>query len=208
MAPMEVICLASASPRRREMLESLGLPFESIDPAVDEGLRDELPPMERVVVLAEDKARAAAGRLAGDAPRLVLGADTLVCLMTKGQAERVMGKPEDRAEARRMIESLAGRDHYVHTGIALIDRNTGKARTLRSDSRVSFAPMSPEEIERYLDSGEWRGAAGAYRIQGNAAWFISRIEGSWSGIVGLPLRELYVILNEAKYRFRPLVAEK
>lgn len=190
------------------MLKNLGIPFEARDPDVDEELRNALSPMERVVALAEDKARAAAGRLSSDAPRLVLGADTLVCLQKDGEAEQIMGKPVGREEARLMIAALSGRDHFVHTGIALFDRDSGIVRTVRSDSRVRFAPMSVEEIECYLDSGEWEGVAGAYRIQGHAAWFISRIEGSWSGIVGLPLRELYVILGEAGYRFRPIQAEK
>jgi septum formation protein len=163
--------------------------------------------MERVVALAEDKARAAADRLSSRDPRLVLGADTLVCLQRNGEADLGMGKPMVRDEARLMIESLAGRDHFVHTGIALLDRSSGIVWKARSDSRVRFASMSADEIERYLDSEEWKDVAGAYRIQGTAAWFISRIEGSWSGIVGLPLRELYVILTEAGYRFRPIQVE-
>jgi len=205
---MEAILLASSSRRRKEILESLDIPFETVDPDVDEAARDSLPPAERVVALAADKAEAVAAQAADGAPRLVLGADTLVCLPRTGENELVMGKPESRHEARAMIEALAGRDHSVHTGIALLDRASGKIRKLRSDSLVRFAPMVAEEIERYLDTEEWQGVAGAYRIQGAAAQFITRIEGSWSGIVGLPLRELYVILSEAGYRFRPVVAGK
>jgi septum formation protein len=87
--------------------------------------------------------------------------------------------------------------------MALLDRGTGELHRARSDSVVSFSPMDVDEIEAYLDTEEWRGVAGAYRIQGAAALHIERIEGSWSGIVGLPIRELYVILRAANYRLRP-----
>lgn len=203
---MEAILLASSSRRRKEILESLAIPFETMDPEVDESVRDTLPPPERVVALAGDKARAGAARLPNADPRLVLGADTLVCLPRKAEAEFVMGKPVSREDARVMIEALAGKDHWVHTGLALLNRSSGELHAARSDSLVRFAPMSSAEVELYLDTGEWEGVAGAYRIQGAAAQFISRIEGSWSGIVGLPLRELYVILGEAGYRFRPGMA--
>ena len=207
MRSMESIVLASSSARRRELLESVGLPYLRRDPEVDESLRDGLPPPERVVALAIDKARAAAAGLEEGAPRLVLGADTLVCLPLSAGRETVMGKPADREEARAMISALAGKDHLVHTGLALLDRRGGALRTIRSDSHVRFGPMSAEEFDRYLDSGEWEGVAGAYRIQGAAALYIDRIQGSWSGIVGLPLRELYGILVEAGYRFRSVAAE-
>ena len=200
MPPMETIVLASSSQRRRELLASLGIPFAAVEPETDESVRDCLPPAERVVALAEDKARAGAAKLPKSGPRLVVGADTLVCRKGEDCSELVMGKPANRDEARRMIEALEGRDHFVHTGLALLDRRTGNMRTVRSDSLVRFAPMSGTEIEAYLDTGEWEGVAGAYRIQGAAAFHIMRIDGSWSGIVGLPLRELYVILREADYR--------
>jgi septum formation protein len=201
---METLILASSSPRRVEMLTRLGIPFVKRDPEVDESLRDDLPPKLRVVALAEDKARAVAGQLADGEPRLVLGADTLVCLPAKDGAELVLGKPEGREGARLMLGALAGREHIVHTGLALIDRCEGRILRSRSDSVVSFSPMSGEEIELCLDSGEWEGVAGSYRLQGIAALFIERIEGSWTGIVGLPLRELYGILREANFRFRPI----
>jgi len=201
---MERILLASSSARRREMLARLGVSFTVSSPEVDESLRDDQTPPSRVVALAEDKVEAAAARLEAPSPRLVLGADTLVCLPSfdgpSAGGETVMGKPEGRDEARRMIQALQGRDHLVHTGLALLDRRSGQMRRSRSDSLVRFAPMSPDEVKAYLDTGEWEGAAGAYRIQGAAALYILRIEGSWSGIVGLPLRELYVMLGEAGYR--------
>jgi septum formation protein len=196
---MERIVLASISPRRRELLRDLGIDFTAIDPVTDETIRDYLPLRERVVALAVDKARAVAdrlraeGRILGDS-RLVLGADTLVCIDSEA---RILGKPRDRDEARLMIRSLAGKEHNVHTGIALIDVDTDRCLSARSDSTVRFAPMVESEIEAYVDSGEWQGAAGGYRIQGRAAYHIDTIEGSWSGIVGLPIRELYGILRAA-----------
>lgn len=194
---MAHLILASSSPRRREILSSLGLEFEIVDPDVDESLRDGLPVEERVMRLAEDKARSAASRLGSGRQHACLGADTLVRLRgSEGGGGQVLGKPRDRADARDMIRALAGKTHDVHTGLALAGID-GVIETIRSDSRVSFAPMSEGEIETYLDSRDWEGVAGAYKIQGQAALFIERIEGSWSGIVGLPIRELYVILSHA-----------
>jgi septum formation protein len=98
-----------------------------------------------------------------------------------------------------MMTLLAGRSHEVHTGLALYDSSTGLMDRIASLSRVHFAPMDEAELASYLASGDWRGVAGAYRVQGRAALHIERIEGSWSGIVGLPLRELYVILARSKF---------
>lgn len=198
---MESILLASDSPRRRELLASAGIPFSRFAPDIDESLCDGLPPEDRVIALAESKARAAVLALKAT-PRLVLAADTLVCLAAPDAdfGELALGKPENADSARRMIGLLAGRTHFVRTGIALLDRESGAMRTSRSDSAISFAPMGPGEIEAYVASGEWVGVAGAYRIQGRAAFFIDRLEGSWTGVVGLPMRELYVILDAAGYR--------
>ena len=205
---MESIILASASPRRRELLESVGIPFIIRSSEVDESLRDDLEPAERVVALAIDKARAGETLAQGLPPRLVLGADTLVCLPDEAGkgVEIALGKPKDEDEALEMMRLLAGRTHIVRTGLALLDRVSGKLCVARSDSRVSFAGMSDVEIKAYLAGGEWRGAAGAYRIQGTAAFFIDKLDGSWSGVVGLPLRELYGILKEADFRIPPMVA--
>jgi septum formation protein len=180
----------------------MGIAFEAAPADVDETMRDDLPPSERVVALAVDKARAAAAQAQASAPRFVLGSDTLVCLPAEdgADAEVALGKPEDEDEAASMMRLLEGRTHVVRTGLALLDRVTGAIRVARSDSLVKFASMSEEEIGFYIASGEWRGVAGAYRIQGKAALFIESLQGSWSGVVGLPLRELYGILNEAGFR--------
>jgi septum formation protein len=154
------------------------------------------------MALAEDKARRAASLAPSGSPRLTLGADTLVCVQSEDGSELALGKPGNLDEARMMIRLLVGRSHCVRTGIALLDRVEGRILTARSDSMVSFSQMSEADIEDYLEAGEWEGAAGAYRIQGRAAFFIDRLEGSWTGVVGLPLRELYVILLSAGYRVR------
>jgi len=203
---MEGILLASSSPRRRELLSSVGIPSEVFSSDVDESLRDSLPPSERVVALARDKAAAAVPMASGQGQRLILAADTLVCLPTGDAEELALGKPRDRGDAARMIRLLAGRRHFVRTGVALFDRSTSRMSTTRSDTAVDFAPMSESEIENYLGSGEWMGVAGAYRIQGRASLFIDSVEGSWSGVVGLPMRELYVILRDAGYRIPAFAA--
>jgi septum formation protein len=164
---------------------------------IDESVADELPVGERVQRLAELKAAAAHERAwtgSGAKPRWILAADTLVSLN-----DRVFAKAEDRAEAGAMLSALAGTTHQVYSGLALIDGVSGAVNSIASCTDVRFAPLSTKEIEAYLDSGEWRGVAGAYRIQERAAFFVERIEGSFSGVVGLPLREFYVILGQAAY---------
>jgi len=200
---MSAIILASASPRRKELLSSLGFEVEVLVHDIDETCFDHALPPERVIALA----RAKAGNVLATARQgrsIVIGVDTLVCDPrpsppdAKGFSDisgaLTLGKPRDREEARKMIETLAGRTHTVHTGVAVIAMEGVREETCLSTSFVRFASMSEWEIEAYLDSGEWEGVAGAYRIQGLAALFIEEIRGSWSGIVGLPIHELYAIL--------------
>lgn len=187
------LLLASASPRRLSMLRDHGFPVVCAPADVDESIYDDMPVGRRVVALARLKATEGA-RGAPVPPFWAVGADTLVSV--DGAA---LGKPSDRAEARSMIALLAGRTHTVSTGICVLDRRTGIASSALSETRVRFAPMSSIEIEGYLDTGEWIGAAGAYRIQERAAFFITRIDGSFSGVVGLPLHEFYAILAESGY---------
>jgi septum formation protein len=203
---MERILLASNSLRRRELLENAGIPFDCLAPDVDETCWSNLPPTDRVLALAEEKVRAAVALSQSSMQRLVLAADTLVCVPDENflGGEQGLGKPKDMADAYRMIRLLAGKSHMVRTGIALLDRFSGSLLKSRSDSKVVFAPMSEADIEAYLRSTEWMGVAGAYRIQGLASFFIDRLEGSWTGVVGLPLRELYVILLSAGFRVQAL----
>jgi len=200
---VETILLASSSLRRREILKDFGIPFLGIDPNIDENAHDGAPPTCRVLEIAKDKARAASIRTEASPFRLILAADTLVCIPAgMNEEERVLGKPENREEAKKMICLLSGRQHFVYTGLALLDKTKGILRVARSDSRVLFSEISEKECEEYLNTDEWKGAAGSYKIQGFAACYIQEIIGSWSGIVGLPIRELYGILKQSGYDFR------
>lgn len=126
----------------------------------------------------------------------ILGADTLISL-----DGRVYGKPADREDARKTLEAFSGRTHKVITSISLLDSKINFVSARTSISSVTFMKLDSEQIEQYLNTGEWQGVAGSYRIQGLAACFIERIEGSWSGIVGLPIHDLYAILREHGYEF-------
>jgi septum formation protein len=192
----------------------MGIGFEVLSAEVDESLRDALPARDRVIALARDKAEAAALRPGALPFRWILAADTLVWLPAeagyaaggatgaKGEdGEKTFGKPRDREDARRMLSSLSGRAHRVSTGLCLLDRERGGAETSRSDSSVWFEGLDKKTIETALEAGDWEGVAGAYRIQGYAARHIERIEGSWSGIVGLPIHELYGILRKSGFVF-------
>lgn len=175
------------------MLREHGFSVVCSPAQVDESVYDGLPVDRRVVALAELKTKEGSR----DAPRppfWAVGADTLVSVDGS-----VLGKPSSRSEARSMLKLLAGRDHTVSTGICMLHRKTGVATSALSETLVRFAPMSEAEIEGYLDTGEWVGVAGAYRIQDRAAFFIARIEGSWSGVVGLPLHAFYAILRASGY---------
>lgn len=179
------ILLASRSPRRRQLLLQLGVRFQCVDPAVDEDPRPGESVAELVPRLALAKARAGAARTALALP--VLGADTEVVL--DGE---VLGKPVDLSAAMTMLGRLSGRDHLVYSAVALAHRAHA---VLTSVTRVSFRALTPQEIETYCRRGESLDKAGGYGIQGSAAAFIERIEGSYSGVVGLPLFETATLLS-------------
>ena len=187
------LLLASASPRRLELIK--GLDFDPlVEPVdLDESIFDELPISERVVTLAEAKARLSGQTTMLDC-RWILGADTLV-----GLDGRTFGKAENEEAARGMIRTLAGRTHMVSTGLCLFDRLEDRAHSICSETEVSFATMSEAELNLYIATGEWQGAAGAYRIQETAALFVEQIAGSYTGVVGLPIREFYVILLRSAF---------
>lgn len=173
------LVLASASPRRRELLSSLGLTFTIAPADVDESLLPGEDPFDAAERLAREKAAAAARN--ADAGALVIAADTLVVL-----EHRALGKPRDRGDAARMLRALSGKRHEVVTGVALA--RGGRTVSGREVTEVLFAPMSEAEIARYVASGEPDDKAGAYAIQGIAGLFIERVEGSPSNVVGLPVR--------------------
>lgn len=171
------LILASSSPRRQELLRSAGIPFELCACEVSELESGE--PAQVVQALAHRKAEAAA---ALHKERLILAADTLVYA-----GGETLGKPRDAADALRMIRLLSGSEHEVFTGVCLLDSGSDFALVETDVTLVRFDRLSPEEMQRYVASGEPFGKAGGYAIQGRAGAFVSRIEGSYSNVVGLPL---------------------
>jgi septum formation protein len=199
-----VVYLASQSPRRRELLQQLGVRFELLLPRPDEdaeALEAELPgeaPDAYVVRVCALKAKAAhERRVAGHHPAApILVADTTVTV-----DDAIMGKPADEAEAVAMLERLCAREHEVLTALAVVDAEGVLLPTALSRSRVRFAAVDRAALQRYAATGEPLGKAGAYGIQGRAAAFIERIEGSYSGIMGLPLFETAALLRVARVDF-------
>lgn len=192
MAPP--LILASASPRRRELLAQVGITADQIDPAeIDEAAgKDELPgPLARR--LAEEKAASVAAR---HPDAFVLGADTVV-----GVGRRIVGKPKDEAEARRFLELLSGRRHRVYGGICVVaPAIDGGRRTRRlSNTMVRFKRLTGAEIDAYLATGEWQGKAGGYAIQGHAAAFVPAINGSYTNVVGLDVAAAAAMLAGLGY---------
>jgi nucleoside triphosphate pyrophosphatase len=184
--PVSPLVLASASPRRYDLLRQVGIVPDVVDPAaIDETpLAGELPP-GHATRLAEAKARAVAPRHAG---AFILAADTVVAC-----GRRILPKTEDEAAARTCLTLLSGRRHRVYGGIALIMPD-GRCTVRRVLSQVGFKRLSEAEIAAYLAGGEWRGKAGGYAIQGRAAAFVRWISGSYSNVVGLPLYETVQLL--------------
>ena len=172
------IILASQSPRRRELLGQVGLTFEIVSPEVDEAQYGGLPPRELVQTLSRAKALDAARRV--PAGSLVLGADTVVVL--DGQT---LGKPDGPEGARAMLTALSGRTHEVWTGFTLC--RDGEVHTEAVATEVTFRALAPEEIDRYVATGEPMDKAGAYGIQGRGALLVAQIRGDYSNVVGLPL---------------------
>lgn len=185
MIELPKLILASGSPRRAEILDSVGWPFEKHVADVDESERDGESPEDYVVRLAREKAEAVAVHYPG---QLVLGADTTVVI--DGQ---ILAKPVDMDDARRMIRLLAGVSHDVLTGVAVVsgDTVTGIERTT-----VKFAPMSDAEVNFLAEMGDPLDKAGAYAIQEHGDMIIDHTEGSWSNIVGLPMERLRAALAE------------
>jgi septum formation protein len=179
--------LASASPRRAELLRQVGIAHAVRPVDVDESVRAGEAPAAYVLRLAETKAAALWRRLAPEERRPVLAADTTVAL--EGE---IFGKPGTLAEARAMLGRLSGRTHAVHTAIALLHAQGSAARV--SSSTVTFRELTPAEIDWYWHTGEPADKAGGYAVQGRAAAFISHIAGSYSGIMGLPLFETWELL--------------
>ena len=178
----EKLVLASGSPRRAEILERAGWPHEVIVAGIDETLLPGEKAAAYVQRLARSKAEKVASRLQEG---LVLGADTTVVI-----GGEILGQPRDSSDARRMLYLLNGNWHDVLTGVALA-RVGGESRVAYQTTRVRFAGISDKEIDWYLSSGEYKGKAGAYGIQGRASLFIEEIRGDYFNIMGLPIRLVY-----------------
>lgn len=182
--------LASQSPRRRELLTQLGVDFRVVDVDVPEHRGVQESPREYVSRVARDKARAGLAALAGIADAWVLGADTEVVL-----DDEVFGKPRDASDAATMLRRLSGRTHAVVSAVWLVDAQG--ERNACCVSRVRFAELDEAAIAAYVATGESFGKAGAYAIQGRGAALVEHLEGSYSGVMGLPLFETAKLLREA-----------
>lgn len=192
MAQAFPLILASASPRRRDLLAQIGITPDDVAAADlnESPLKDETPP-QLALRLAVDKARAVA---ATREAAYVLAADTVVCV-----GRRVLPKAETRAEVEACLKLLSGRGHRVITGVAVVGPD-GKISSRAVETRLTFKRLSQSEITQYLDGGEGIGKAGGYGIQGRAGAFVMKLVGSYSGVVGLPLYETRCLLDGAGYR--------
>ena len=181
------LILASASPRRQELLQSVGLKFETIPAHVNEDYIAGESPREHVKRLALDKAFAIAKKY----PQAwVLGADTIVVI-----DGLILGKPKNKSQAQKMLERLSGREHKVFTGFTLVHAASKASKTKVVQSAVQFKTISPEEMEWYISCDEPYDKAGGYAVQGKGAYFIKAIRGSYTNVIGLPLCE---VLEELK----------
>lgn len=186
---MATLYLASGSPRRRELLTQIGVPFLTQIAPIDENALPGESPLAYVERLALAKGHAGLAALADSDGAVVLGADTAVVL-----DGHILGKPRDRADALATLQGLSGRSHQVLTAVALVSRERQVARVVTS--QVTFRPLTQAEIEAYWASGEPQDKAGSYGIQGLAAVFVSQLQGSYSAVVGLPLCETAALLAE------------
>jgi len=183
------LILASASPRRAQILHDAGFSFQTISSAVDETPIPNESPSDIVQRLADAKAELIAARAVG--PAIIIAADTVVTL-----DGRLFGKPRSTDDARHMLEQLSGRTHSVLTAVTLIRLPDAERRSFVESTLVHFAPLSADDISRYLATGEPHDKAGAYAIQGQAGRFILRIEGDYLNVVGLPLARTTQALHD------------
>lgn len=190
---MPDLVLASTSPRRKELLEKLHIPFTAFSPNVDESTEDGLEPSEVVMGLAERKARAA---LVHHPDSCVIGSDTIVAY-----GGLILGKPSGRTEAKEMLSALSGKTHQVFTGAAVI--YNGQTHRFYEKTNVTFWELKDDEIERYLHTGEPYDKAGAYGIQGLGALLVKSIHGDYYSVVGLPISRLSRLLSNLGFSVPP-----
>lgn len=195
--PPEALILASASPRRRALLERIGLTVKQLPVDVDETLPARAT-AEEAARLCANLAAAKTEALLLRYPELrsawILGADTVISI-----GGRILGKPGSREEAREYLVALSGATHLVLTGLAVYNPRTGKTLLASAKTEVTFKKLTERDFGWYLDSGEWRDAAGGYKIQERGECLISRISGSYSNVIGLPLPVIYGILSAENF---------
>jgi septum formation protein len=184
------VILASASPRRKELLEQINLEFDVVPSKAEEIVLPNETPEEHVLRLSIDKAAEVASRPDVEA-RWYIGSDTIVLCN-----EQILGKPADEQQAAEMLQMLSGCEHRVLSGYAILDRQTGEQRAEAVSTRVWFRQLTAEEIARYIATGEPMDKAGSYAIQGLGVCFVAGIEGSYTNVVGLPLCRLTLGLKE------------
>ena len=192
------LVLASASPRRRELLGLAGVAFEIVPADIDEESHPGEAPQAMAERLAGEKAAAVAGRLPTEPVRPVLAADTIVVC-----GDEILGKPRDEAHAVKLLSKLVGRSHTVITGVALSHSGPAAANppeVISVSSRVRMRPASQDEIERYVEGGEPMDKAGAYAIQGEGRSFVTGLEGSETNVIGLPMDETMALLARVGIR--------
>ena len=187
---MKELFLASQSPRRKMLLEQVGVPFTVFPSDVDETIEPNINPAEVVQILAARKAEHAARQLSEIPSAVVLAADTIVVLH-----DQVLGKPKDREDAFEMLRMLQNKWHHVMTGIVLIDTATGERLAHVEKTRVLVRPLTPGAIWNYIDSGEPLDKAGAYGIQGLGALLVEKLDACYFNVVGLPIYSVSVMLE-------------
>lgn len=194
---MEPIILASSSPRRQEILKSINVPFKTMFPEVEEVLPNDINPHDAPEFFACQKVKAVTKMFPQEQTLpWILGADTAIIL-----DDKLYGKPQTKEEAESFIRSFSGRTHTVVTALALFNGKLNFLDTKVSSNSVTFKTLSDQEIEWYLNTFEWHGVAGGYRIQGLAQLFITDIKGSFSSIMGLPISDFYEIMTTHDYSF-------
>ncbi len=186
---MKKLILASASPRRKQLLKQVGLDFEVLASNIDEKLNPRFKPLHQVEVLSQQKAEATA-QMKEAKNAVILAADSMVAV-----DDEIMGKPKNEKDAKRMLRKLSGTTHSIVTGFTILDTATKKHVTKSVETKVWFKKLSPQEISAYVKTGEPMDKAGAYAIQDIGSIFVERIEGDYQGAVGLPL---FAVAKELK----------
>ncbi len=192
---MDPIILASSSPRRQELLRLMHIPFQVIIPNTQENFNKHLPLQENIEAIAHNKVQAVINMLPKEQHiTWILGADTII--VSDGI---ILGKPQDQLQAMDYIKRLQGNTHQVLTSVVLYNGKNKEFITKTETAEVTFSKMTKEEIKWYVNTGDWHGAAGGYRIQGLASCFISKIKGTNSCIIGLPIKTVYDMLSSQGY---------